>query len=90
MKILEEKENKLLNRTEIKMIVEAGKNPSLQEAAKIVADKFKSPEDMVAVQGVRGKFGRGTFLVSANIYTKKEDRDFLEKKKEKKAAPGAK
>ncbi len=90
MKVLEEKDNSLLNRKEVKIVVEAGKNPSLQEAGKIVAEKFKSSEDLVAVKGVKGKFGRNTFLISANIYNKKEDKDILEKKKEKKAAPGSK
>lgn len=90
MKILEEKDNPLLNRKEVKIIIEAGKNPSLQEACKSVAEKFKSPEDLVAIKGVKGKFGRNTFLISANIYNKKEDKDILEKKKEKKAAPGGK
>ena len=87
MKILDETENSLLGRKEVKIVVEAGKNPSMQDAAKIIAEKFKTSEDLVAVKGVKGKFGRNTFLISANIYSKKEEKDLLEKKKEKKV-PG--
>lgn len=90
MKVLEEKDNSMLNRKEIKIIIDADKNPSMAEAMKTVAEKFKAAEDLVAVKEIKGKFGRGTFLISANIYNKKEDKDQLEKKKEKKAAPGSK
>ena len=86
MKILEDKENSLLNRKEVKIVAEAGKNPSMPEACKLVAERFKVQEDMVSVNGIKGKFGRGTFLISANIYKNKEDKDILEKKKEKKIA----
>lgn len=91
MKVLEETENKLLNRKEVKIIVEAAKNPSLPDASKILAEKFKSSEELIAVNGVKGKFGRSTFLISGNIYKTKEDKEQVEQKpKEKKAAPGAK
>ncbi len=90
MKVLEEKDNLLLNRKEVKIVVEAAKNPSLQEACKTISEKFKVQEDLVAVKEVKGKFGRNTFLISANIYDKKENKDILEKKKEKKASPGGK
>ncbi len=88
MEILEQKENSLLNRTEIRIIVEAEKNPSMQDALKIIAEKFKAAEDLISIKGIGGKFGRGTFLISANIYKNKEDKDILEKKKEKKTAGG--
>ena len=84
MKILEEKENHLLNRKEVKLIVEAPKNPSMAEALKILADKFKAEEEMIAVKEVQGKFGRNTFLITGNIYKDLKDKQELEKKKEKK------
>jgi ribosomal protein S24E len=84
MKVIENKENIMLGRREIKMIVEAGKNPSYPEALKQVADHFKSSEELVEVKEIQGKFGRSTFLISAFIYGNKENKDKLEKKKEKK------
>ncbi|MBU3913806.1 MAG: hypothetical protein KKB21_04705 [Nanoarchaeota archaeon] len=86
MKVLEEKENILLNRTEVKIVVEADKNPSIPEAAKIAAEKFKSSDDLVAVKSIRGKFGRNTFLIVANIYKSKDNLDLVEPKPKLKAA----
>jgi len=85
-KVLEEKENNLLNRLEVKMIVEASKNPSKADAVKLAAEKFKTSEELVAVKGIKGKFGRNTFLISANIYKNKEEMGLVEPKiKAKKA-----
>jgi ribosomal protein S24E len=86
IKVLEEKNNSLLNRKEIKIIADAVKNPSFPESCKIVADQFKAKEELVEVKEIKGKFGRDTFLISAHIYNNKEDKDKLEKKKEKKSA----
>jgi len=84
MKIIEDKENKLLGRREVKLIIEGKKNPTTQEAAKIVAEHFKSKEDSVAVKLVKGKFGRDTFLIVANLYNSKEVREKIEPKPKKK------
>ena len=84
MKTIEDKENSLLNRREIKIIVEAEKNPSFPESLKIIAEKFKAQEELVEVKEIKGKFGRNTFLISAFIYKTKADKDSLERKKEKK------
>ena len=90
MKVIEDNENSLLNRREMKVIIDAAKNPSTEDACKMLAEEFKAVEELIAIRGVKGKFGRNTFLISANIYNKKEDKDALEKKKEKKTAPGSK
>jgi len=87
MKIIEDKQNPLLKRKEVKIIVEAGKNPSMQEASKLIAEHFKAQEDNIALKQIKGKFGRKTFLISANIYNSKEDKEKIEpKKKVKKGA----
>jgi len=77
-KILEEKHNGALNRTELKIVFEADKNPSMPEAAKVVADKLKTSENLVAVNGIKGKFGRNTFLISANVYKNAEEMALVE------------
>lgn len=84
MKILEDKNNELLNRREIKIIFPSQKNPSFAEAIKLVGDHFKTAEDLITVREIQGKFGRGTFLITSRIYKTKEEKENLEKKKVKK------
>lgn len=85
MKIVQNKNNFLLNRHEVKIIAEAGKNPTYDEAAGIIAGEMKADVENIAVKLVRGKFGRNTFLIEAFIYKNKEDKEKTEpKKKEKK------
>lgn len=84
-KILEQKENHLFKRKEIKIIVESPISPSIKDAEKIVSEKFSGNEESIKIKKVGGKFGRNTFLISANIYQSKEDKEKTEKKpKEKK------
>ncbi len=80
MQIIEDKKNPLLGRREVKLIIEAEKNPSMEEAAKIVGEQFKSVEENIAVKQVKGKFGRNTFLITANIYKSKENKEKIEPK----------
>ena len=86
LKILEEKENSLLERKEVKFILQSVKNPSFPEASKFTSEQFKSAEELIAVRGIKGKFGMDTFLISANIYSSKEAKNKHEKKKEEKVA----
>ncbi len=82
--ILEDTENFLLKRREVKVVVEADKNPTFEEAVDTIAGQFKGEKENIAIKQVKGKFGRDTFLISAFIYRNKEDKEKLEKKKEKK------
>ncbi len=84
MKLIQDKQNPLLKRKEVKIIIEAEKNPTMQEASKSVAEKFKIAEEVVAVKQIKGKFGRKTFLISAHIYDNKEDKEKIEPKSKKK------
>ncbi len=92
MKVLQDNQNELLNRKEIKLVVEAGKNPTMDEAAEIVSKEFKSDKESIKVKKVMGRFGRSTFLIIANVYKNKEDKEKIEPKtkreieEEKKAA----
>lgn len=88
--ILEEKKNFLINRKEIKVIVKAEKNPNREEASSILEKEFKADKENIVVKGVKGKFGRNTFLISAFIYDSKEDKEKFEpKEKEKKQKKSA-
>jgi len=95
MKIIEDKQNDVLRRRELKIVTDAGKNPSMEDAVKLIAEHFKVNEENIVVNNIRGKFGRKTFLIVASIYENKEDKDKTEitsKKKrdaDKKAAETA-
>lgn len=91
MKVIEDKQNEFFKRKEVKVIVGAGKNPSTPEASKLIADEFKASEENIAIQSVKGKFGRNTFLIVANIYNSKEDKEkmaFKTRKQRKQESKG--
>jgi ribosomal protein S24E len=96
MKLLQDKQNELLNRKEVKIVIEAGKNPTFDEATEVVSKEFKSDKEAIKVKKVMGRFGRNTFLITANIYKNKQDLEKTEPKTkkeieaEKKAAEEAK
>ncbi len=77
-----------MNRKELKVVVESAKNPSFDEALVLVAGKFKASPENIVVKKVKGKFGRDTFLIEANIYKTKEDKEKFEPKKKVKKVPG--
>ena|SRR3989344_5737972 len=83
MKIIENNENSLLNRREIKFIAEAEKNPSFDEALNLASEHFKADRENIIIRQIKGKFGRNTFLITAFIYKSKEDKEKIERKKKK-------
>ncbi len=82
--IIEDKNNEVLNRKEVKIIVEAEKNPGLVRAAELISSQFKASKELIAIKKVAGKFGRNTFLIEAFIYKSKEDKEKIEPKKKSK------
>ena len=88
MKIIEDKENELLNREEVKIIVEASKTPNFEEAQNIIKQNFKAEQDLIVVKNIKGKFGRSTFLIVAFVYKDKKAKEEIEGKEaeEKKEA----
>lgn len=65
--------NDLFNRQEISFIIEAEKNPSFADMRKLISEKYSCPEEAIDVYNIKGKFGRNTFLIKANIYDSKEN-----------------
>jgi len=88
MKTIKEFRNDLLKRTELKLVIEAGKNPGFAEALKKVAQHFKANEENIVVREVKSKFGRDTFLIDAFIYDSVQDRERTEPKKKIKKKEG--
>ena len=75
MDIKKDNKNELMNRREIQAVVTSDKTPSFAEVSKMVGDKFKADDDQIMVEKVGGKFGKGTFLIEADIYDTKELKD---------------
>jgi len=65
--------NDLFKRNEIQIVVEAEKNPSFEEAKKMVVEQTGKPEENLDVHGVKGSFGSNNFIISASVYDSKED-----------------
>lgn len=78
--VIQEKDNPLFSRKEIKLAVAADVTPSMAEAKKIVAEKYSSDEDLIRVREVQGKFGSSVFSVVADIYSSKEEFNRIVKK----------
>lgn len=72
MEIKKDIKNDLMNRREVQIIIEKEKTPSFPEALNIISDHFKSPEEIIMVEKIAGKFGRKTFMIKASIYASKE------------------
>ena len=92
MEIKKDFKNELMQRRELSLIVDSEKNPSFAEMSKMISEQFKSPEENIMVEGIKGKFGSNTFLVKASIYNSKELKDASFKvltKPKKEAAPAA-
>ena len=93
MDIKQDTRNDLLHRKEIQVVAPSEKTLSYPEAAKLISEHFKAPEENIMIEGVRGKFGRKNFLIKASIYDTKELKEEavkrLTKQKKEKAAEGS-
>jgi len=79
MKIIEQKRNPLFFRDEIKILIEAEKTPSYNEASSLISEKFNKSIENIAIKKVKSKFGRNTFMISAFVYDSKDDKEKIEK-----------
>lgn len=82
-KILNEKENPLFSRKEIQVGVEAEITPSHLNVEKLISEKFSIPVENIKIKKISGKFGSKTFIITANIYSSKEDKNKIESEKKK-------
>lgn len=85
-KILEEKENKLFNRKEIKFNIEAEITPNHVEVEKFISEKFSVQSEVIKIRGIHGRFGSKIFTITANIYESIENKEDVEPKKKGKIA----
>lgn len=92
MEKIKEIHNELMKRKELKLKIKADKTPSYAEAAKMIAEHFKTHEDHVMVEKVQGSFGSQEFIIQASIYENKESKEQAFKrltKAKKTATPAA-
>ncbi|MBU2104804.1 MAG: hypothetical protein KKF67_03455 [Nanoarchaeota archaeon] len=83
LKIIIDAENKLFSRREIEGEIHADSAPSRQDVVKIISEKFSVKPEVVKIKTIKGKFGEKIFLIVANIYKSKEEKDKVELKKKK-------
>jgi ribosomal protein S24E len=83
MEIKSDIRNEIFKRNEINAVVESEKNLSFDEARKIFVEETKKPEENIDLYNVKGNFGSNSFVISANVYDSKEDKDKAEQKTQK-------
>ena len=83
LKIIKERENNLFKRKEIQLIINSDKSPSRGEVSGLLAEKFSVPVENIKIKKILSGFGSKVFNVEANIYSSKEEKDFIEIKKKK-------
>lgn len=85
LNIVEERQNPLFNRREIKLTLEADSIPSKDEVLKIVSEKLSIPLEKIVIKTLKGKFGSRVFDLNIRVYDSEEEKFKIEPKiKEKK------
>jgi len=84
MKTIRDFENKLLNRREIQVVLDAPSNPGYKIAEKI-AEHFKASPELVVIKKVGTGFGKSEFTIEFFIYKNAEAKLIEPKPKVKKA-----
>jgi len=77
-KLIDEIENKLFNRKEIQINIEAEVTPSHKEAKELISEKFSTQLENIRIKKISGKFGTKIFTISANIYPSEEEKNKIE------------
>lgn len=81
--ILNKKENPLFNRREVELDVRTEISPKTTDAEEFVAKEFSTNAENVKIKKIDGRFGSRNFIVLANIYASKEEKDKIETKNKK-------
>lgn len=87
LKILEEKNNPLFRRKEIKASLKSEITPSRSHILELLSKKFEIPKENIKIKGIRGNFGVKDFSIEANIYHSREEKEAVELKKKKETRP---
>jgi len=83
LKILEERDNQLFKRREIKAVISSEITPSRNVILELLSKKFNIPIENIKIKGIKGNFGVNNFNIEANIYSSSQEKDLIELKKKK-------
>ena len=86
IEISERKQNPLLDREVVVLVVKANRNPSNEEAKKLIAKELKVNEEMIAIKTIGSTYGLNQFDIVAHVYNNKNSMERLEFVKKEKAA----
>ncbi len=74
LKLIEEKENKLLNRKELLLeTTYTGPTPNTQEIKKAVVETLKSKDELIVINKINQIFGTRKAIIKAKLYNSSED-----------------
>jgi len=92
LKETKKSENPLFSRQEVELTAENQSTPKMSDVEKELSEKYSVPAENIKVKKIKGSFGSREFVITANIYLSKEEKDKTEKEKKKKekTAPATK
>jgi ribosomal protein S24E len=82
--IVTQKQNPAFNRKELVLSIDTNVTPKISEAEAFIAKEFSSTAENVKIREIKGRFGSTNFVITANIYSSKEEKDKIEDKAKKK------
>jgi len=80
MKILNERKNPAFDRREIEVEGILDVTPKIKEAEELIGKEFSANPENVKIKKIKGRFGSKNFVITANIYSSKEEKDKIETK----------
>ena len=83
LKILNQKENPLFKRKEIKAEAELIIVPSKKDVEEALSKKYSVSPENIKIKKIGGAFGSRVFEITANIYSSKEEKEKTEVKTQK-------
>lgn len=78
--ILSDKKNPLFDRREIEVNALLSVSPKIKEAEELIGKEFSANPENVKIKKIKGRFGSTNFIITANIYSSKEEKDKVETK----------
>ncbi|MEK6827645.1 MAG: hypothetical protein AABX99_04135 [Nanoarchaeota archaeon] len=78
--IVKEKKNPIFDRREIEINALLSVSPKIKEAEEMIGKEFSANPENVKIKKIKGRFGSTNFIITANIYTSKEEKDKIETK----------
>jgi len=78
--IIHEKKNPIFDRKEIEVSAIMNITPKIKEAEEFIGKEFSANPENVKIKKIKGRFGSNSFVITANIYNSKEEKDKIETK----------